>query len=590
MKRFWYRFLVCVLSLGMLYPTWMATGAQKARAGTDTDAPYLTSVGFTSSVGAGPSTALPGSLASGYYLKTDGNPATDYLVQFAGATSANEPLQSTYAGLYLTDSSVSPDILKQYYDNRVGLPNDFKNYLKSAVDGANPFAYILGNVSADVNLIDSAKRDLGHGDTDMTIPGDYPNGSYSLSTKAGEGYLDLAGNEGTANFSLVVDNIKPVVDIISPLDSSSVNSGAIIEFTNNDPNSPECSIDNINWVACESGVTTLGDLTGFSALSEGAFSLYLDDQDMAGNTGTDVAPLIKDTIIPENPTNLGFSQTGGVVDLSWDSSISGDVEGYNVYRSSSPFVKINSALIAVNSFSDSPGFGMFMYKVTSVDMAGNESEILTTGEVVVEIGSSPLSLIVSASDGEVSLSWDAVGGVDHYDIYHKKSSDSNWTGPTPVLLNSTKIQSLVNGIKYDFKVVAVGSNGVGGSESVVSATPKSSVVLASVPTVQDAVVVQPETPVATPEVTPPTEETGPEIGQIKGEETATSEEEDINWTPWIILFVLIVLAGAATGGYFYWFGNEEEEIVSEQIIEKSRKSNGKKATAKKATAKKDKRW
>ena len=32
MKRFWYKFLVCVLSLGMLYPTWIATGAQKAKA------------------------------------------------------------------------------------------------------------------------------------------------------------------------------------------------------------------------------------------------------------------------------------------------------------------------------------------------------------------------------------------------------------------------------------------------------------------------------------------------------------------------------------------------------------------------------
>ena len=192
-------------------------------------------------------------------------------------------------------------------------------------------------------------------------------------------------------------------------------------------------------------------------------------------------------------------------------------------------------------------------------------------------------------DGEALLFWDAVGGATSYNVYYKKTTQAAWIGPVNVISNSTKVTGLETGVGYDFLVRAVSASGIGG-DAIVSIAPKTSVVLASAPTVQDAVAAQPETPVVTPEVTPPTEETGPEVGQIKGEETAATEEEDINWTPWIILFVLIVLAGAATGGYFYWFGNEEEEIVSEKVIEKTRKSNGKKSSGSKPSAKKSKRW
>lgn len=40
-------------------------------------------------------------------------------------------------------------------------------------------------------------------------------------------------------------------------------------------------------------------MTGFAALPEGAFTLYLRDNDAAGNTGTDSeAGIIKDTVAP----------------------------------------------------------------------------------------------------------------------------------------------------------------------------------------------------------------------------------------------------------------------------------------------------
>ncbi|MEI7792257.1 MAG: immunoglobulin-like domain-containing protein [Candidatus Berkelbacteria bacterium] len=51
-----------------------------------------------------------------------------------------------------------------------------------------------------------------------------------------------------------------------------------------------------------------------------------------------------------------------------------------------------------------------------------------------------------------------------------------------------------------------------------------------------------------------------DAGIVKGEESNTDDAN--NWTPWIILFVLILLAGAATGGYFYWFSDKPEVAVT----------------------------
>jgi flagellar basal body-associated protein FliL len=72
----------------------------------------------------------------------------------------------------------------------------------------------------------------------------------------------------------------------------------------------------------------------------------------------------------------------------------------------------------------------------------------------------------------------------------------------------------------------------------------------------------PETKIETPK--------DDESGIVKGEDLGTDEAN--NWTPWIILFILILLAGAATGGYFYWFSDtpEGEEKAKEKATAKDK--------------------
>ena len=167
----------------------------------DRVAPVLTITGATAD-----GTAMDGNLTDGYVLPTTNVPIIDHLIQFAAGTHANETLEDTYFGLYLTGSSVSATDLKAYYAAR-GMPADFLTYLQGAVDKTNPFVYIKGTT---VKLVDAAKHDILAVDVAMTVPDDFPLGSYTVEGKI----KDLAGNESTVTLKLIVSgNRPPVVSI-----------------------------------------------------------------------------------------------------------------------------------------------------------------------------------------------------------------------------------------------------------------------------------------------------------------------------------------------------------------------------------------
>lgn len=257
---------------------------------------------------------------------------------------------------------------------------------------------------------------------------------------------------------------------------------------------------------------------------------------------------------------------------------------------------ITPAIVVVNSVNTAV-IGSYVVTYDVSDAAGNEANQVTRTVNVVDKAApvAPLHLVAVAGNGEVSLSWDAVAGASGYVISYKKTSDSVFGASIPVSGTSTKIINLTNGVSYDFRVAAVGSNGVVGAQATTTASPvapKTVSAVTTAPVVGPVASVAPATVQAAP-VEQKVETPSDDNGQIKGEEENTSEKEDINWTPWIVLFVLILLAGAATGGYFYWFaGSEDEEnkpaLKEEKQIEKkvvAAKKNGSKAPNRKS-----KRW
>jgi len=116
-------------------------------------------------------------------------------------------------------------------------------------------------------------------------------------------YVIVYDNAGNTKKSVVVlvtiDHTAPVVNITSPSIGAKVNGNSVISFTNDETTSPKCSIDSTSWIDCVSGTTKLSDLTGFDALAQGTFTLYLKDTDSVGNVGTDSeVSVIKDSTAP----------------------------------------------------------------------------------------------------------------------------------------------------------------------------------------------------------------------------------------------------------------------------------------------------
>ena len=167
------------------------------------------------------------------------------------------------------------------------------------------------------------------------------DGVYTIEIRA----TDLAGNVETtyASDTFTIDTMAPIIDIIAPSTLNVTNENYIITFTDDDLNNPECSVDNSNWIACTSGITILNDATGFAGLSEGAFTLYLKDTDLAGNIGTDnEAGIIKDTTLPiitsfQVVPNVSISQNNPTI-------ISATVSDANLDFTGTMFVDFNNLI------------------------------------------------------------------------------------------------------------------------------------------------------------------------------------------------------------------------------------------------------
>ena len=177
------------------------------------------------------------------------------------------------------------------------------------------------------------------------------------------------------------------------------------------------------------------------------------------------------------------------------------------------------------------------------------------------------------------------------------------TTPT-TLSHLIVITGLTPGTTYYFRAVSQGSPTTVGPELSFKTTGNAPAAVVTVKQSPATTSVAPSSAQAATTTTPATDNSnanvnantntnGDDQGQIKGDEN-TNETEKINWTPWIVLFVLIVLAGAATGGYFYWFAGEDEvkavvkepkKVQSEKVVTSVKsKQNGNN------TNKKSKRW
>ncbi len=237
-----------------------------------------------------------------YNSSIDAPEGDNTLYYYSEDVAGNEEVAQT---LSLKVDTVEPEITTYNVTNAVFSPND-----DTVKDTATVDLEFSEAVETDVNILNASQekvKDLYESsgvtnpdpktwdgkDNDGVLVSD---GVYTIEITL----IDPAGNQLIdISKTLTVDTIAPSVEITSPLTDDNVTGDVVITFSDNELITPQCSIDETNWVVCQSGTTKLSDLTGFTILSDGNFSLYLKDIDIAGNTGTDnETGIIKDTTAP----------------------------------------------------------------------------------------------------------------------------------------------------------------------------------------------------------------------------------------------------------------------------------------------------
>lgn len=227
------------------------------------------------------------------------------------------------------------------------------------------------------------------------------------------------------------------------------------------------------------------------------------------------------------------------------------------------------------------------------DLAGNESAANARSFTNGVVFTAPISMTLTASgitQTQATIGWQAVPGAVTYLFKYRTGTGSysalldvcagvsvcptqrtliNLQASTTYTVAMAAVDRFGNVSNYteqSFTTLAMAA--VGGSSSgvitpiptptptpVATSTPAPTPVPVAKKAVTQTTVIP--APVVTPTPTPTPTPT--EAGQVQSAKTATTH----NYTPWIILAILVALAILATAGYFYWFGGEEEGVAVE---------------------------
>ncbi|MCL5411073.1 MAG: lamin tail domain-containing protein [Patescibacteria group bacterium] len=628
MKKTLRKFLIYLLAIGMLMPTWLVTGmlnATHAKAAGVGDV-VVNEIYWNGSsdewIELYNSTNSRISIA-GWQIDAAGSGVPGSLIVPAGSIPAN--------GYYLiadkdsSDSLSMLDIRPDYIVNLSLLDAGEQLIVKDELGNTIDTAWNNTNFIGDNGHSMSRKPNMADGT--LASSWDVSAGSINLKTgntvKATPGYLN--------------DNTPPA--IFGVTEGSYYKSAVSVGVTDDDA---------VSSITLDSAIT----LSPFDVNAEGPHTIIA--KDMVGNTttvnftidqtapvvtgvldkanyGLDVTPLISgaDTItlnsLPftsgtavsiEGDYVLTASDLAGnttIINFTLDKTapiVTGALQGVTYDVNVAPVITdLNINTITLNNLPFVSGTTISKdgsYTLVATDLAGNTTIVDFAIKKVMPVVSPDFTVTVLEGKN-FRVDWNG-NGADSYIIKVNGNADPNG----PIIINPTEVYSRTISVSgygtYEITLIAV----KGGVEStdfkkhsielktpvvttktttvVPAPTPAPAPVVSAAPAKAKAAEPQPvENKVQTP--------ADDSNGQIKGDESSSdqSAEEKINWTPWIVLFVLILLAGAATGGYFYWFNGEDEvqAVVREPKKESSftkAADDKEKKVINKSDQKKQKRW
>ncbi len=188
----------------------------------------------------------------------------------------------------------------------------------------------------------------------------------------------------------------------------------------------------------------------------------------------DAGAIVGDIIPPSAPQDLTAMASGGDMILEWTANPEPDLAGYEIYRQTPEgWSKVNESLVTGFTYTDAGlSNGTYVYRVTAVDTAGNESPPSNEASAAVDIEppQPPVNLIVSSvPEGEaLRASWEYTGEPEAgYNLYRSTASGGPYTKVNTGLIAGTSYldTGLTNGLAYYYVVEALDAFG---NESVYS--------------------------------------------------------------------------------------------------------------------------
>jgi fibronectin type 3 domain-containing protein len=368
----------------------------------------------------------------------------------------------------------------------------FYNYLTANSDaehdflskpwGLGEFGYLGTNQTRGYAMYDEARRNVQNGVHPKlkayVVWDNYTSSSYDNRVRftsnhvadpvEQEHYIAFANDSNLMGAAVPepTDRTPPVVTATSPEDGATVGGTVPVTGSASDEEGVESVDLLVDGDAVLSSPTDADGAVSFDwnslSVASGTHTLRLRASDAAGNVGqsgqVSVTVGNTDTEAPTPPPALsGTWSRPSQAALTWSgSSDNGAVTGYRIYRDD---VLLATVGPNVRSHSDAglENLTTYIYKVTALDAAGNESE---PSEVSVYAGddtppSTPTAVFaeLAGTDG-ASVSWSPSNdnvGVDAYRVYRNGTLLTTLDGATYGLLD----EGLDDGVAYSYRVVAV---------------------------------------------------------------------------------------------------------------------------------------
>lgn len=256
----------------------------------------------------------------------------------------------------------------------------------------NDFSYFIveyGQTGSTIKKTEHVNRTLG-----INLSGLLPDTSYDLTVKACDIYGNVGETSDVLTFTTQSDTTAPVVRRILP-EPSYFSKSIPLEVTISDDFAVasvtiEASADQKTWTPVAT-IANESASTSFTAKAELNLTDYADGSafvrvygaDTAGNVGeAESAPVYEyavDHTAPVAVTDIKVGEQVNYIELIWAGNDADMISCYRVYRADSAdgsFVLLDGAVKSLN-FADRmvETDHEYYYKVSAVDVAGNESEL-----------------------------------------------------------------------------------------------------------------------------------------------------------------------------------------------------------------------